>query len=520
MPSVALPRFIPHSQSKNEDVNDIGEQFDFDLLEEYLLDETTSSGLNDGFEFGNDTPTAAYQHSGTVSPDCSDDQVADLLPNSVQQNHPSHNLQNRSYVPSLAPTIPTPVPLAPAPAPLAPSPLAPSPIAPAPVPLAPAPAPAPLAPAPAPLTAPKTTVRSEVSPMSAAPILLTAPPIPPTVPAAHSITLHQHKRPRIDVSAPIQVMQLPLKSTSSSGTLTASRNQLMQHLAPRSSRQKSQAQIDRRRERNRILARRTRLRKKFFFESLQKDVTDLQKENLALKEIVRAKIDENEANTILEDCKANEGIPTIVSEQCGDPSLLDRHDFNLYNSIQRSQQCFVISDPSLQDNPIVYASNDFLTLTGYSREELLGRNCRFLQGAETSKEKVDKINKALSLGEDVSVTFINYTADGTPFWNKLFIAALRDSQNNIVNFIGVSVKVAGPEPGDPEAGKLLPGETADVYEQQTNEAGLCTMGDETVDEDAATVESASITVIAAAVSPKVDEISDEIKGDTTSSKSI
>jgi len=52
MPSVALPRFIPHSQCKNEDVNDIGEQFDFDLLEEYLLDETTSSGLNDGFEFG------------------------------------------------------------------------------------------------------------------------------------------------------------------------------------------------------------------------------------------------------------------------------------------------------------------------------------------------------------------------------------------------------------------------------------------------------------------------------------
>jgi len=512
MPSVALPRFIPLSQSKNEDVNDIGEQFDFDLLEEYLLDETTSSGLNDGFEFGNDTPTAANQHSGTVSPDCSDDQVADLLPNSVQQNHPSHNLQNRSYMPSLAPTIPTPVPLAPAPAPLAPSP-----IAPAPAPLAPAPAP--LAPAPAPLTAPKTTVRSEISPMSAAPIPLTAPPIPPAVPAAHSITLHQHKRPRIDASVPIPVMQQPLKSTSSSGTVTASRNQIMQHLAPRSSRQKSQAQIDRRRERNRILARRTRLRKKFFFESLQKDVTDLQKENLALKEIVRAKIDQNEAKSILEDCKANEGIPSIVSEQCGDPSLLDRHDFNLYNSIQRSQQCFVISDPSLQDNPIVYASNDFLTLTGYSREEMLGRNCRFLQGAETSKEKVDKISKALSLGEDVSVTFVNYTADGTPFWNKLFIAALRDSQNNIVNFIGVSVKVAGPEPGDPEAGKLLPGETAGIDEQQTNEAGLCIMGDE-IDEDATTVESTGITVIAAAVSPKIEDISDEIKGDSTSSKSI
>ena len=48
--------------------------------------------------------------------------------------------------------------------------------------------------------------------------------------------------------------------------------------------------------------------------------------------------------------------------------------------------------------------------------------------------------------------------DGTPFWNKIFVAALRDAQNNIVNFIGVAVKVAGPEQGDPEHGKLLPGE--------------------------------------------------------------
>merc|ERR1712174_91920 len=110
---------------------------------------------------------------------------------------------------------------------------------------------------------------------------------------------------------------------------------------------------------------------------------------------------------------------------------------------------------SLQDNPIVYASNDFLTLTGYQREDVLGRNCRFLQGTETSPQKVEKVRKAVSLGEDTTVTMINYTADGTAFWNKLFIAALRDAQNNIVNFIGVIVKVASPEPGDPDFGKPL-----------------------------------------------------------------
>lgn len=220
-------------------------------------------------------------------------------------------------------------------------------------------------------------------------------------------------------------------------------------------RKKTQAQIDRRRERNRILARRTRLRKKFFFESLQKEVMELQKENLALRDIVRSEIEGEEGRTLLEQCNAVRKLPREVLEACGENPDLDQEDFNLVTSIQQSQNSFVITDPSLQDNPIVFASDDFLNLTGYSREDVLGRNCRFLQGPNTSKEKLELIRKGVANGEDVSVTMVNYTADGTPFWNKLFIAALRDAQNNIVNFIGVIVKVASPEPGDPEFGKPI-----------------------------------------------------------------
>lgn len=230
-------------------------------------------------------------------------------------------------------------------------------------------------------------------------------------------------------------------------------------------RAKGQAQIDRRRERNRILARRTRLRKKFFFESLQKDVADLQHENAALKSIVRTRLKPEDAQAILSTCNANEKLPSIIAD--GDMNdggamdddkavkQLDKEDFNLIQSIQNSQQCFIITDPSLHDNPIVYASDDFFELTGYSQEEVLGRNCRFLQGTKTSPEKVAAIRKAVSVGEDCNVTLVNYTSSGKPFWNSLFIAALRDAENNIVNFIGVIVKVAGPEPGDPEYGKVL-----------------------------------------------------------------
>jgi PAS domain S-box-containing protein len=219
---------------------------------------------------------------------------------------------------------------------------------------------------------------------------------------------------------------------------------------------KSQQQIDRRRERNRILAKRTRLRKKFFFEAMQKEIMDLQRENMLLKDVVKTNLDVESSTKILDECDAMERMPEAVLQACGPDGDMFPQDFNLVTSIQRSQHSFVISDPSLQDNPIVFASDDFLELTGYEREDVLGRNCRFLQGTETSKEKVQQIRKALSCGEDVTVTLVNYMADGTPFWNKLFIASLRDAQDSVVNYIAVIVKVPHPEPGDPEHGIELP----------------------------------------------------------------
>jgi PAS domain S-box-containing protein len=291
-------------------------------------------------------------------------------------------------------------------------------------------------------------------------------------PSSTPMVFHQHagnptgsaqKRQRIDQPSSGGVHgQLTTQNGSSSAMAALPNGQQLAEAAAqameiRSGRKgKSQVQVDRRRERNRILARRTRLRKKFFFESLQKEVMDLQQENLELKELVRQNVDGEEGKKILDSCSAAEKLPPAVLEACGEQKLMDSKDFNLVRSIQQSQHSFIITDPSLTDNPIIFASDDFLKLTGYAREQVLGRNCRFLQGTDTNKETVDNIRRGLSNGDDVSVTIINYTADGTPFWNNLFIAALRDAQNNIVNFIGVSVKVEGPEPGHPEHGTPLP----------------------------------------------------------------
>ena len=207
-----------------------------------------------------------------------------------------------------------------------------------------------------------------------------APAPSPTTSLPQQLIVHQHKRPRYEANNNIakhglQIAQAQIPQTVPSNLAG---NQI------KTGRQKSQAQIDRRRERNRILARRTRLRKKFFFESLQSDVMELQRENLALKEIVRSKIEPTMSKAILAECTAEQNLPDAVLEHCGDPSALGAQDFNLMTSIRQSQQSFVISDPSLQDNPIVYASDDFLKLTGYDRDQVLGRNCRFLQGTDKS----------------------------------------------------------------------------------------------------------------------------------------
>jgi PAS domain S-box-containing protein len=322
-------------------------------------------------------------------------------------------------------------------------------------------------------------------------------PVIPNLQMGGQTIVYQHgvddsKRQRLE--APVLAVAQGQAPTISQQQLAAAAAQAM-HQQGRGRNKKSQAQIDRRRERNRILARRTRLRKKFFFESLQKEVLDLQRENAMLKDMVRLNISGTDGQKILEECDAMDRLPPGVLEAVGEGGelRLEAQDFNLVRSIQKSQHSFVITDPSLADNPIVFASDDFLKLTGYSREQVLGRNCRFLQGTETSKESVEKIRKALSIGEDVSVTMINYTADGTPFWNKLFIAALRDAQNNVVNFIGVIVKVAGPEPGDPDHGKVLPTFATGRQAQVDSSKG------ETAENTMKAIEDSVTAVVAAAV---------------------
>ena len=88
------------------------------------------------------------------------------------------------------------------------------------------------------------------------------------------------------------------------------------------------------------------------------------------------------------------------------------------------------------DCPIVYTSEGFTQFTGYTSAEITGKNCRFLQGKDTTKESVDKVREAMRVKKPTAVSLVNYKKDGTKFYNSFFIAPVYDATNNFVLYLG------------------------------------------------------------------------------------
>ena len=173
---------------------------------------------------------------------------------------------------------------------------------------------------------------------------------------------------------------------------------------------------------------------------MQHSVHALEDENEKLRGAIREHL-KDEAEDLLVSCTTG-GLSVLAADPNSATKTLDDPDYSLVKALQTAQQNFVISDPSMADNPIVYASQGFLSLTGYTLEQVLGRNCRFLQGPDTDPKSVDRIRKGIEKGEDTTVCLLNYRSDMTTFWNQFFIAALRDGDGNVVNYLGVQCKVS------------------------------------------------------------------------------
>jgi PAS domain S-box-containing protein len=127
----------------------------------------------------------------------------------------------------------------------------------------------------------------------------------------------------------------------------------------------------------------------------------------------------------------------LERERARDEAELRQRD----RAIGAASQGIVITDPSQPGNPIVYANPGFERMTGYPIAEVLGKNCRFLQGKDTSPEAVATLKRYVASGSGGNVEILNYRKDGTSFWNDLTLSPVLDAAGALTHFVGVQTDV-------------------------------------------------------------------------------
>jgi len=124
----------------------------------------------------------------------------------------------------------------------------------------------------------------------------------------------------------------------------------------------------------------------------------------------------------------------------GTPGLGDRSTV-FFAALQMTRMPMTLTDPNQPDNPIVFANKAFLDLTGYEEHEILGRNCRFLQGVETDRDSVAELRAAIDAKEAIALELINYRRDGSSFWNAVFIAPVLGPDGELLYFFASQLDV-------------------------------------------------------------------------------
>ena len=105
-------------------------------------------------------------------------------------------------------------------------------------------------------------------------------------------------------------------------------------------------------------------------------------------------------------------------------------------AMAQTRMAICLTDPNQHDNPIVFANRAFRELTGYDEDEIVGRNCRFLQGKRTDREQVQAMREAIESEEVAIVELLNYRKDGSSFWNALHLGPIYDDAGELIYFFG------------------------------------------------------------------------------------
>ncbi len=142
----------------------------------------------------------------------------------------------------------------------------------------------------------------------------------------------------------------------------------------------------------------------------------------------------------------------------------------LFTAAEKTRMPQIVTDPNRPDNPIVFANRAFQDLCGYGAEELVGRNCRFLQGPGTDPADVARLRDAIAARRDVVVEILNYHRDGTPFRNELYVSPVFDGEGRLRYFFGSQLDVTRFRT---EEGKLAESEARYRTLFDAIDAGFC-----------------------------------------------
>ncbi|WP_158914006.1 PAS domain-containing protein [Caulobacter sp. S45] len=139
--------------------------------------------------------------------------------------------------------------------------------------------------------------------------------------------------------------------------------------------------------------------------------------------------------------KPSAGLKGDAPAAASPQGVADRQALALI-AVERTRMPMLVTDPRQLDNPIVLANKAFLDLSGYGAEEILGRNCRFLQGEGTSLLAVAEIRAGIAEHREVNVEILNYRKDGSAFWNLLHISPIHDDSGRLIYFFASQVDVS------------------------------------------------------------------------------
>ena len=134
--------------------------------------------------------------------------------------------------------------------------------------------------------------------------------------------------------------------------------------------------------------------------------------------------------------------PEVDVELPGSDAIGEHRNDIFFAAIETTRMPMLVTDPRQPDNPIVFVNRAFLSMSGYSHEEVIGHNCRFLQGAETSRSTIMAIREAIQNRREFSSEILNYRKDGSSFWNALYISPVYNQNKELVYFFASQLDVS------------------------------------------------------------------------------